>query len=152
LPSTAPTDWSPNQCDCKGNEFDVCNVCNGEGQTNWYRDADDDGYGDANDFVVDCPNSDGTAALNSPGYVANSADCNDNDSNVGGPDECGVCGGSGGGYVEGVTCGCKEWGSFETDGSCGCTQTAPFIKIYPLPGRIAMAIALTAQMKMVCAL
>ena len=135
LPSTAPTDWSPNQCDCQGNEFDVCNVCNGEGQTNWYRDADDDGYGDANDFVVDCPNSDGTAALNSPGYVANSADCNDNDSNVGGPDECGVCGGSGGGYVEGVTCGCKEWGSFETDGSCGCTQTAPFIKIYPLPGR-----------------
>lgn len=122
-------------CDCDGNELDVCGVCAGPGQTKWYQDLDSDGFGNADVSVLDCPNADGTGALNNPGYIKNAADCDDTDSSLGAPDECGVCGGSGGGYSPGVTCGCEPWGSFEEDGSCGCTETAPFIKIYPSPGR-----------------
>ena len=122
-------------CDCAGNELDICGVCAGPGQTQWYQDLDSDGYGNVSVSVMDCPNADGTGALNYPGYIKNAADCNDTDSSVGAPDECGECGGSGGGYVFGVRCGCEPWGSFEEDGSCGCTETAPFIKIYPSPGR-----------------
>jgi hypothetical protein len=122
-------------CDCAGNELDICGVCAGPGQTKWYQDLDSDGFGNASVSVTDCPNADGTGALNYPGYIKNAADCDDTDSSLGAPDECGVCGGSGGGYDYGVTCGCEPWGSFEEDGSCGCTETAPFIKIYPSPGR-----------------
>ena len=122
-------------CDCDGNELDICGVCAGPGQTKWYQDLDSDGYGNASVSVMDCPNADGTGALNYPGYIKNAADCDDTNSSLGAPDECGVCGGQGGGYIYGVKCGCESWGSFEEDGSCGCTETAPFIKIYPSPGR-----------------
>lgn len=48
----------------------TCDVCNNK----YYRDADGDGYGDANDMVIDCE-----APV---GYVDNMDDCNDNDASV----------------------------------------------------------------------
>jgi hypothetical protein len=57
----------------------IDNNCNGlidEGfnPTSWYRDNDNDDYGDKNQSVVD---------VNAPaGYVSNSGDCNDNDAAI----------------------------------------------------------------------
>ncbi len=42
-----------------------------QGERNYYRDNDQDGYGDPNDFVI--------ATFPPPGYVDNAQDCNDND-------------------------------------------------------------------------
>ena len=127
--------WVTGQCDCAGALYDVCGVCGGRGELTWYFDGDGDGFGDSDVFIVACPNAEGTGALNNPNYIARAGDCDDTTNAILGQDACGVCGGNGATFVQDVTCGCEDWGSYETDGSCGCTTTAPFVKIYPSPGR-----------------
>jgi N-acetylneuraminic acid mutarotase len=77
-------------------ENEVCdgadNNCDGqidEGvtKTKFYRDLDEDGYGNINDYVLDCGN------YGSPtGYVSNSSDCHDGNNKVypGAPEICDV--------------------------------------------------------------
>jgi hypothetical protein len=55
--------WSEDELDCDDDDPDVA------GPTDWFRDADDDGYGTEDDVVRGC-----TAE---PGYVATSTDCDD---------------------------------------------------------------------------
>jgi len=60
-----------------GQNLYLDNICiEGEGcvETMWYRDADDDNFGDASDAIEDCeqPN----------GYVSNANDCNDGNSSI----------------------------------------------------------------------
>ncbi|AKQ67601.1 BNR repeat domain protein [Myxococcus hansupus] len=86
-----PTGYVSNANDCNDNNAqvypgraEVCdnidNNCNGQVDegvgTYWYRDADSDGLGNGNVYVLAC----GQPA----GYVANADDCNDNNAGVGG--------------------------------------------------------------------
>gem|GEM_PF-4426265 len=55
----------------------IDNNCDGvidEGARDWYRDADGDGFGNANDVAVDCAPPDG--------YVADNSDCDDRNARV----------------------------------------------------------------------
>ncbi len=64
------------QCDDGNNtNGDGCSsTCQTETLLTWYRDADNDGYGD--------PQNSGQAYTQPAGYVANNSDCNDTNSNV----------------------------------------------------------------------
>ncbi len=69
-------DTLPSSEVCNGQDDD-CDGSVDEGAidaTTWYRDADGDGYGDANDSVVSCTQP--------PGYVADDQDCDDGDDQI----------------------------------------------------------------------
>jgi hypothetical protein len=76
---TQPAGYVSNSTDCDDsngsvNALDACGVCGGPGATTWYRDADNDGYGDAGDSQQAC---------SAPaGYVATSGDCDDTDNSI----------------------------------------------------------------------
>lgn len=79
-----PTDSNktePGECGCDIQEGDCEEAC--ENPTNWYADADNDGFGDADDVITDCEQPDG--------YVENNADLCANDSLKTEPGDCG-CG------------------------------------------------------------
>ena len=94
-----PTGYVTNSDDCNDsdinintNTVEVCdgidNNCDGqqdEGVENtYYLDADTDGFGDINSYVMDCSIP--------TGYVTNSNDCNDSDIDIN-PDETEICDG-----------------------------------------------------------
>ncbi len=67
--SIAEIQFQIDQSACQG-VIDICGVCNGLGETTWYRDADEDGLGDINNATTACSPPEG--------YVANNADnCDD---------------------------------------------------------------------------
>jgi len=102
LACVQPVGYVADNTDCDDNEAnafpgntEVCdgidNDCDGDiddadasiiGQSNWYADTDGDGFGDSNSVLQAC---------NKPnGYVSNSTDCDDNESNnfPGNPEVC----------------------------------------------------------------
>ncbi len=50
--------------------IDICGVCDGPGELNWYLDADDDGLGDPDNVIASCEQPDG--------YVSDNSDLCDN--------------------------------------------------------------------------
>ena len=88
LACTQPTGYVNNASDsddsCNGT-IDECGVCNGNGQSTWYQDADGDGLGNPNASILACTQP--------TGYVSNASDSDD--SCNGTIDECGICNGGG---------------------------------------------------------
>ncbi len=57
-------------CNSNGDAWSTCEGCEEPaGPSTWYRDADDDGYGNPNDSVQ--------SETQPPGYIANNTDCDD---------------------------------------------------------------------------
>jgi hypothetical protein len=114
------TDVLPDgDCDCYGNKLDAVGVCGGSCP----EDIDGDGLCDTvdkctglNDFI---DNNGDTCVL------ADGNGCSNNRL-----DACGNCGSAGPVRIENVQCGCQDW---NTDW-CGCTETPPYMPIYPDPG------------------
>ena len=91
---TAPTGYVANNLDCDDNNpnihpmaNDVCGEdrnCDGLFETAvlWYKDADEDGFGDPFESLLAC--------VQPPGYVSNAEDCNDENSHQfpGAPETC----------------------------------------------------------------
>ncbi len=77
--SLAEIQFNIDQTACYGT-LDACGVCNGPGAITWYRDADSDGLGDPNDFIIACTQP--------SGYIATSGD--DCDNGLPGWDEIGA--------------------------------------------------------------
>jgi hypothetical protein len=81
-PSINPA--APEVCDGLDNDCDGAVDEGGAGQTTWYQDADQDGYGD--------PAVSTQACIQPAGYVANSGDCDDSNASIS-PDAVEVCNG-----------------------------------------------------------
>ncbi|NQU34004.1 MAG: hypothetical protein HQ521_12280, partial [Bacteroidetes bacterium] len=73
-----PEGWVANcsdlEPDCATNDTDVCGVCGGSGMTTYYSDTDSDNFGDPGNTLTDCDIP--------TGYVLNSDDCDDGNSNI----------------------------------------------------------------------
>lgn len=90
--ANAPAGYSANSLDCNDGDINInpnaTEVCDGEDNNcdgfideglslfSYFRDADNDGYGDANDELQTC------ASSAPQGYVANALDCNDGNGNI----------------------------------------------------------------------